>query len=131
MKNLLYASVLGLFAVASLKAGFGRGSCPGECPPAPCPEEPICTKTIMVPKTIHVPKCIRVPARKIVIPQPDICEEVPVPPRIIRIKQPPIPQPDIIQYECQPPKIIYHKQPPCIRFECPVGTNENPGCPTC
>ena len=137
MKKLLLAALCSISLVGIVGAWGRHRSCNQTCETTCetvcceeknlCAEPPICTKTIMVPKTIQVPKVIQVPARKILIPQPDIIERIPQAPRKICIKQPPIPQPDIIRYECVPDKIVCKKQPPIVRYECPVGTNENKG----
>lgn len=119
MKKLLLATIVASFAVLTTQSWYrsrgyeGNGGCCGRtavvetaevCEPTP----PKCYKTV------------EVAAKKIVCPQPDICERIPQPAKCIRIPQPPIPQPDIIKYECQPDKIVYHKQPPLIRYECPA-----------
>lgn len=146
MKRLLTITVLGISMVNFTNSSFcgfwKRGnkchteqrcaescqtSCVATCEKS-CEVPPICTKTVMENKIIQVPKVVRVPARKFLVPQPDIIERIPQPARKIVIPQPPIPQPAIIKYECVPDKIVCKKQEPLVRYECPVGTNENPGC---
>lgn len=143
MKKMIFAAILGLLSVSSVAYGifgFGRRNGNGCCQQqtsccgvaqATCaeacveePAVPICTKTVMVPKTIQVPKVIQVPARKIVIPQPDVCERIAQAPKCIRIPVPAVPQPDEIRYEAVPDKIVYHKQAPLIRYECPSDTRQ-------
>ena len=122
MKRILFASVAVLLSMGAVEARWGR-SCNTGCQPkacAPCePVAPICCKTIMVPQTIQVPKVIEVPARRIEMPQPDICIRTPRPPVRIEIPCPPIPQPNRVEYRCQPDCITYQKCAPIIRYECP------------
>ncbi len=114
MKKTLIVAMFAL--IAGSTSGLLARSCGFSCKKAcePCP--PICTKTV------------RVEAKKIVCPQPDLIEHIPQPAKKICIPQPPIPQPDRIEYVCQPDLVVHHKQPDLVRYECPVGTNENPGC---
>ena len=149
MKNkLMLAAVIGLLSTGAVLAFGGKRN--GNCCPtkrtkncSPCkttsacnprkacgrssfksePVAPRCCKTIMVDKTIQVPKVIEVPARKIVIPQPDLIENIPQQPVEVRIPQPPVPQPDIIEYRCVPDKVVRHPQEPCVRYECPADCN--------
>jgi hypothetical protein len=133
MKKMIFAALLAVLSISAIAQArwFGRGNgngccaptCAPACPQPECP--PTCHKTIMVPQTIQVPKVVEVPARRIVIPQPDICIRIPQPAKMIRIPQPPIPQPDCIKWECQPDRIEYRKQPALVRFECPPDSDES------
>ena len=138
MKKMIFAALLAVLSVSAIAQArwFGRGNCcprpcPTACPPVAgpaCePTPPVCHKTIMVPQTIQVPKVIEVPARRIVMPQQDLCVRTPQPAQRIEIPCPPIPQPNIVKYECVPDKIEYIKQPPLIRYECPPDADQ--GCP--
>ena len=133
MNKMILAIILAAVSAQVAYAGvfFNRGNRNGNCCgrvrncapacAAPCvePEPPICFKTVQVPKTIMVNRKVQVPARKIVCPQPAVCERIPQPCKTMRIPQPPIQVEDKVVQIPVADKVVYHKQPDIVRYECP------------
>lgn len=135
MKKMLLLAVailsVSFVGTASAIFGLGRGRCGVSCPPAQCAVQQACP----------IPKCyktVEVPAIERRIKQPDICETIPCPDKVVWHKQKPlvIPQPDICERIPQPAKVVTHKQPDIVTYECPVNATSVPlgqvvnGCPT-
>ncbi len=125
-KMMLAVLALGLgYAGAAQAFLFGR-NCGRGCGAAVA--APTCAP---VQQQVAVPKCfktIEVPAIERRIKQPDICETIPCPDKVVYHKQKPlvIPQPDICERIPQAPKQVWHKQPDIVTYECPVEASAAP-----